>query len=376
MAHIYLSSTYSDLSQARERVYRALRQMRHDVIAMEDYVAADQRPVDKCLADVSECDIYVGIFAWRYGYVPEKQNLSVTELEFRQAVRTEKPCLLFLLGEAAPWPRNLIDRDSTNIERLRAELRRDYLVSEFQTIDELAAAVSVAVANINPAALGRKSVATPGGVPTQPIGKLASVGFPAAEKVVFADDFSANELSECWQPVSGEWCVKDGVLNGVGAHYTGGRRREWAAITLNKDIPNDCSVSFRTRIVDGSTAELMLHLSSNKYVRVYLYSIDQGLYFGDGTFMEVNKPGQVGLETVLESIGGGPTLAAHGFPVRLNVWYGISATAAGKKYTAKVGGLKLIEYVDENAQLSNEGSIGFLTNGHVQFDEVIITSGS
>jgi hypothetical protein len=118
----------------------------------------------------------------------------------------------------------------------------------------------------------------------------------------------------------------------------------------------------------------MLHLSTNKYVRVYLYQIDQGIYFGDGTFMEVNSPGQVGLETVLESIGGGPTLVAHGFPVQLNVWYGISATARGTKYTVKVGGLKLIEYVDNENRLSPEGSIGFLTNGHVQFDEVIITS--
>ena len=38
MAKIYLSSTYSDLKEHREAVYRALRKMRHDVIAMEDYV--------------------------------------------------------------------------------------------------------------------------------------------------------------------------------------------------------------------------------------------------------------------------------------------------------------------------------------------------
>ena len=375
MARIYVSSTHSDLVDARERVYRALRQMRHDVIAMEDYVATDQRPLDKCLADVAECDIYVGVFAWRYGYIPEKQDKSITELEFRQAVRTQKPCLLFLLSEAAPWPRNLIDRDATNIEGLRAELSRDYMVSFFQSIDELAAAVSVAVANVSPAALERKKESAQGNRSSQPIGKLASVSIPASENVIFSDDFS-DDLSEFWQPVSGEWFVKDGVLNGKGAHYTGGRRREWAAITLNRDIPSDCTISFRTRIVDGSTAELMLHLSDNKYVRVYLYEVDQGLYFGDGTFMEVNKPGEVGLEAVLESIGGGPTLAAHGFPVQVNVWYGISATASGEKYTAKVGGLKLIEYVDKNSQLSKEGSIGFLTNGHVQFDEVIITSGS
>ena len=69
-ARIYISSTFSDLQAHREKVYRVLRQLGHDVIAMEDYVAADQRPLAKCLADVAACDLYVGIFAHRYGYVP------------------------------------------------------------------------------------------------------------------------------------------------------------------------------------------------------------------------------------------------------------------------------------------------------------------
>lgn len=204
MAHIYLSSSYFDLKDAREKVYRALRKMQHDVIAMEDYVATDQRPVEKCLADVGNCDIYVGIFAWRYGYVPENQDLSITELEFRQAVHTGKPCLLFLLHEEAPWPRNLIDRDSTKIEKLRAELSRDYLVSFFHTADELAAAVSIAVANIKTNTPESSQSVSPKRGSAQPIGKLASVSIPATESVVFSDDFSAEDLGSFWQPVSGK----------------------------------------------------------------------------------------------------------------------------------------------------------------------------
>ena len=38
---IYVSSTYEDLKPDRERVYHQLRLLRHDVVAMEDYVAAD-----------------------------------------------------------------------------------------------------------------------------------------------------------------------------------------------------------------------------------------------------------------------------------------------------------------------------------------------
>lgn len=67
---VYISSTYEDLKEYRSIVYDTLRQWRKDVIAMEDYPAADKRPLQKCLEDVALSDIYVGIFAWRYGYIP------------------------------------------------------------------------------------------------------------------------------------------------------------------------------------------------------------------------------------------------------------------------------------------------------------------
>ena len=52
MARIYISSTYGDLKEHREKAYRVLRQLGHDAVAMEDYVATDQRPLGRCLADV------------------------------------------------------------------------------------------------------------------------------------------------------------------------------------------------------------------------------------------------------------------------------------------------------------------------------------
>ncbi len=51
---IYLSSTYEDLQDYRRAVFELLRKSDYRVIAMEDYVATDQRPVDKCLKDVEE----------------------------------------------------------------------------------------------------------------------------------------------------------------------------------------------------------------------------------------------------------------------------------------------------------------------------------
>lgn len=156
MAKIYISSTYSDLTEYREAVYRALRRMGHDVIAMEDYVATDQRPLDKCLADMAACDVYVGIFAWRYGYIPNQDNpdqKSITELEYRQAGKTGKPCLVFLLDESAPWLATSMDAvtgkgdEGKRITEFRQELSQEKLLSFFKTPDELAGLVGTAVHN-------------------------------------------------------------------------------------------------------------------------------------------------------------------------------------------------------------------------------------
>jgi len=114
MTTIYLSSTYKDLKAFRQVVFNDLRASGYEVIAMEDYVAADIRPVEKCLADVSKADIYVGLFAFRYGYIPptshhNSENLSVTELELRYAEKQGIPCLVFLADSNAPISRDFDD---------------------------------------------------------------------------------------------------------------------------------------------------------------------------------------------------------------------------------------------------------------------------
>ena len=70
MLRIFVSSTYIDLKGCREKVRTVLRRMGHQDVAMEYFVAEDQRPLDKCLRDVETSDLYVGIFAMRYGYIP------------------------------------------------------------------------------------------------------------------------------------------------------------------------------------------------------------------------------------------------------------------------------------------------------------------
>ena len=157
MATIYLSSTYEDLKDYRRAVVGALLKAGYHVIGMEDYVATHRRPVDECLKDVEKADIYVGLFAFRYGYVPPPEHnnpgaLSITELEFRHAEKLKRPCLTFIADqEQAGIPQKFVDGftgegdNGQKIKRLRQHLQSEKTASFFSGTYQLASLVQSAV---------------------------------------------------------------------------------------------------------------------------------------------------------------------------------------------------------------------------------------
>lgn len=92
---VYLSSTLADLASYRDAALKALVKLGYRV--KDSYRASAEPPVDQCLADVRGADIYLGLFAGRYGACPDGYGgKSITELEYRQALTTGKPCYIFI----------------------------------------------------------------------------------------------------------------------------------------------------------------------------------------------------------------------------------------------------------------------------------------
>lgn len=152
MKSIYISSTRKDLKEHLAAVAETLRQCGYDVEAMEKYPARDDRPRAACEADVAKCDIYVGIFAWTYGFVPLEDNpegKSITELEYL-AAGDQKPRLIFLLADDAPWPSNLRDAEQQadagkRIRDLRSRLNAERWRAFFRSPDDLAKQVLTSI---------------------------------------------------------------------------------------------------------------------------------------------------------------------------------------------------------------------------------------
>lgn len=90
---IYLSSTLNDLFPERQAVKEVLG---GECLVVESYTADERSVRDSCLADVAGCELYIGIVGRRYGYKPDGESCSITELEYRQAVARGIPTLVFI----------------------------------------------------------------------------------------------------------------------------------------------------------------------------------------------------------------------------------------------------------------------------------------
>lgn len=109
---------------------------------MERFGARPTAPLETCLAEVDQSNIYVGIVAFRLGSVDAESGKSYTQLEYERAHQVGKPVLIYLADErAAIVPFADIDVDNPQRERLVAfkqTLRERHTVSTFSTADDLA----------------------------------------------------------------------------------------------------------------------------------------------------------------------------------------------------------------------------------------------
>lgn len=330
MAKFYLSSTYEDLKECREAVSKALRKIGHEVVGMENYTANGVQPLKKCLADVAECDYYIGIFAWRYGYVLEDDNpkkKSITELEYLKAVELGKEPLIFMLRENASWPRNLVDRDERRIEALRQYLSKKHQIDTFDDCAQLTVAVAVAVANLKlPPPLPEPP---PGPGPIGPTGgerpfwkKHLKLTIGAAAVVVFAlmsfaaykiyraywptvrvgpivnppkirvNDWEARftkseKLDDHWHYPKGMWSTEPGDLVNINnddeALLVKGQEMGIPS-DLNGEVFDDFSASFKIRFKSGGTRAAWVLRAQPDRAGGYLFELvqegaDLNLYF-------------------------------------------------------------------------------------------------
>ena len=148
-----ISSTAVDLTEHRAAVEQACLDCGVFPIGMEHLPARDASGIKASLEMVDDADIYIGIYAFRYGWVPDGKEISITEMEFDRAVERQEQgdleeLLIFTAHKKHPVTVDDIEADKVAQEKLTAfktKASKGRVRKEFISVEELRRLVTEAL---------------------------------------------------------------------------------------------------------------------------------------------------------------------------------------------------------------------------------------
>jgi len=131
--NVFVSSTWLDLQPERQAVEVALQRLRElKFVGMEYFGSREEAPREASVREVDNCQLYIGVFGSRYGS-------GITEAEYRRARERRIPCLIYCQAQFGTQPELNDANGASRIAVLKEEFRRDHLVTEFSSPQDLAA---------------------------------------------------------------------------------------------------------------------------------------------------------------------------------------------------------------------------------------------
>lgn len=143
---VFVSSTYADLREARQRVTMALLESDAFPTGMEIFPATDDDAWTLIRRIIDQCDYYLLVIAGKYGSVDPTSGLSYTEMEYDYAVSVGKPVMAFLHGSPGQLPADLCettDEGRAKLDSFCEKVKKAKHVKLWQSIDELPGQVSL-----------------------------------------------------------------------------------------------------------------------------------------------------------------------------------------------------------------------------------------
>ncbi|MEO6563829.1 MAG: SUMF1/EgtB/PvdO family nonheme iron enzyme [Nitrosospira sp.] len=148
---VMISSTSLDLPEHRKQVMDACVRLDLSPKAMEHLSARDADAIQVSLEMVEAADVYIGLFAWRYGHIPEGLDVSITEMEFNRAVERGIPIIVFLIHDDHPITYKMVEASDVaqkKLEALKTRASQDRCHAEFKSAENLHSLVVQALADL------------------------------------------------------------------------------------------------------------------------------------------------------------------------------------------------------------------------------------
>jgi hypothetical protein len=135
---VFISSTFIDLIPHRQSIWELLQSFNVSVSGMERFGARTEVPLETCLTEVQNSDIFISIIGMRYGSIEEESNKSYSQLEYEKAKELNKEIYVYILDENAETKVSLVDFENyQNLSQFKTILRKNHTVDTFLTEKDL-----------------------------------------------------------------------------------------------------------------------------------------------------------------------------------------------------------------------------------------------
>lgn len=141
---VVISSTLADLPEHRKEVMEACLRLGMFPLMSEQFPASPGDAITDCLSLVDRADIFIGVYGYRYGFVPEGSERSIMELEYDRATERRIPTLIFIIDRDHPVRVGDIESNSVEFEKLssfKSKVERQHIVDYFKSPADLKAKV-------------------------------------------------------------------------------------------------------------------------------------------------------------------------------------------------------------------------------------------
>src|ERR1041385_2368154 len=144
MERIFISSVQKELATERRALKDYIQgdpllRRFFEVFLFEDLPASDRRADEVYLAEVDQCDIYLGLFGRDYGF-EDISGFSPTEREFARATEGGRERLLFVMGAddtgRHPKMQKLISRAGEQVIRRRVTSIPELMAAVYASLVE------------------------------------------------------------------------------------------------------------------------------------------------------------------------------------------------------------------------------------------------
>lgn len=144
---VFVSSTYADLKEERQRVIQALMEMDCIPSGMELFPAADEEQWEFIKKVIDDCDYYLLIIGGRYGSTTA-EGVSYTEKEYDYAIEKGIKVVALLHANPDDIPMGKSESDPELRGRLKAfreKVSQNRLVKTWKTADQLPGLVALSL---------------------------------------------------------------------------------------------------------------------------------------------------------------------------------------------------------------------------------------